>query len=69
MALPLWLPHYGKAYGALDPAVYQGLLSMSAATIDRLLASSRVKYKRSLGGTKPGKYFKKTYSNKNKSMG
>ena len=59
MALPLWLPFYGEAYGVLDPEVYQGLLSMSAATIDRLLAPLRVKYKRSLSGTKPGSILKK----------
>jgi len=59
MALPLWLPFYGEAYDVLDPEVYQGLLSMSAATIDRLLAPLRVKYKRSLSGTKPGSILKK----------
>jgi hypothetical protein len=59
MALPLWLPHYSKEYGQLDPAVYSGLIAMSAATIDRLLASSRVKCKRGLSGTKPGKILKK----------
>jgi len=59
MALPLWLPFYGNAYGVLEPGVYKGLLSMSAATIDRLLAPLRVKYKRSLSGTKPGSILKK----------
>jgi hypothetical protein len=59
MALPLWLPHYSKEYGALDPVIYQGLLVMSASTIDRLLASSRVKCSRGLSGTKPGKILKK----------
>lgn len=59
MALPLWLPHYSKNYGQLDDAVYQGLLKISAATIDRMLASARVKYKRGLSGTKPGKILKK----------
>lgn len=34
MALPLWLPHYSTAYGPLDPVIYQGLLKISAATID-----------------------------------
>ena len=58
MALPLWLPHYGGAYGELDSAIYEGLLSMSAATIDRLLAPSRVKCKR-FCGTKPGSILKK----------
>ena len=59
MALPLWLPHYSEEYGDLESAVYQGLLGMSASTIDRLLASSRVKCGRGLSGTKPGKILKK----------
>ena len=59
MALPLWLPYYGEAYGVLDPGVYEGLLTMSAATIDRLLTPLRVKYKRSFCGTKPGSILKK----------
>jgi hypothetical protein len=59
MALPLWLPHYSTAYGQLDSAIYQGLLKISAATIDRILANSRVKCKRGLSGTKPGKILKK----------
>lgn len=59
MALPLWLPYYRESYGALEPTVYEGLLSISAATIDRLLASSRIKSKRSFSGTKPGRILKK----------
>ncbi|HAU4045979.1 TPA: transposase family protein [Legionella pneumophila] len=59
MILPLWLPFYGEDYGVLEPAIYDGLLSMSAATIDRLLVPLRVKYKRSFGGTKPGNILKK----------
>ena len=59
MALPLWLPHYGGAYTTLEPEVYEGLLSISAATIDRLLSSSGVKCKRSMCGTKPGSLLKK----------
>lgn len=59
MALPLWLPFYGETYSDLDPTVYEGLISMSAATIDRLLAPLRIKYKRSLSGTKPGSILKK----------
>ncbi len=58
MALPLWLPHYGETYGELEPEVFKGLLSMSAATIDRLLAPLRVKCKR-FCGTKPGSIIKK----------
>ena len=59
MALPLWLPYYSTAYEELEPAIYQGLLKISAATIDRILTSSRVKCNRGLSGTKPGKILKK----------
>lgn len=59
MALPLWLPYYADAYGALEQTIYDGLLSMSAATIDRLLIPLRVKYKRSFSGTRPGSILKK----------
>lgn len=59
MALPLWLPYYSNTYDALEPTVYEGLLSISAATIDRLLTSSRVRSKRSMCGTKPGSILKK----------
>ena len=59
MALPLWLPHYSKAHGQLEPTVYEGLLLMSASTIDRVLSISRVKCTRELNGTKPGKILKK----------
>jgi hypothetical protein len=48
MALPLWLPHYHKAYGELDESIYQGLLQMGSATIDRLLAKVKVQSKRGL---------------------
>ena len=59
MALPLWLPHYGGAYEVLEPEIYTGLLSISPATIDRLLSSSGVKCRRSMCGTKPGSILKK----------
>ena len=59
MALPIWLPFYGEAYSVLEQKVYDGLLSMSASTIDRMLAQLRTKYKRSFGGTKPGSILKK----------
>jgi len=59
MALPLWLPHYHKAYGELDASTYHGLLQMGSATIDRLLAKVKVQSKRGLSGTKPGKILKK----------
>lgn len=59
MAMPLWLPHYHKAYGELDERTYHGLLRMRSATIDRLLKKVKVQSKRGLSGTKPGKILKK----------
>ena len=51
-ALPLWLPHYDEE---LSEEVRKNLLTMSAASIDRLLKPIRVRYKRhGLTGTKPG---------------
>lgn len=53
-ALPLWLPYYGMRFGFLDEKVKVQLLRISAATIDRLLKSLKIKYPKRLGGTKPG---------------
>lgn len=53
-ALPLWLPFYEEAYGKLKLEIKQKLLSMSHATIDRMLKPSRAKHKKRLCGTKPG---------------
>src|SRR5215475_3285910 len=39
--LPIWLSHYEKRYGQLAPLLRRNLLSISAATIDRLLAPCR----------------------------
>lgn len=58
-AMPLWLPYYSSAYGALAPELYEGLLEMSASTIDRMLSKAGVKIKRGLSGTKPGTLLKK----------
>ena len=55
VAIPLWLPFYEQAYEQLSNEVKEKLLSISAATIDRLLAPTRVKIRsRGIGGTKPG---------------
>ena len=51
----LWLPHYEAEYGALSPPVRTKVLEASAATLDRLLKTSRVKHPhRGLCGTRPG---------------
>jgi hypothetical protein len=58
-AIPLWLPHYATVYTALAPAAREQLLSISAATIDRLLKPVRVVHaRRGLGGTRPGSLLK-----------
>jgi hypothetical protein len=55
-AIPLWLPFYEETYGKISGETEGKLLSVSAATIDRLLLPSRVKSRRKgLGGTKPGR--------------
>lgn len=54
-ALLMWLPFYEQAYGALDPATRKKLLSISAATIDRLLKKARAHYlHKGLCGTRSG---------------
>ena len=51
-ALPLWLPHYTRHYGKLLPTQKKLLGEISAATLDRLLATHKVHHGQS--GTKPG---------------
>ena len=54
-AIPLWLPFYEETYERLSDEVRAKLLSISAATIDRLLAPIRARIRpKGLGGTKPG---------------
>ena len=53
----LWLPHYR---GIVSDKIKRLLMQISPATIDRLMASSRIKYcKRGLTTTKPGSIIKK----------
>lgn len=58
-AMPMWLPYYSSAYDTLAPEIYEGLLGMSASTIDRMLSKAGVKVQRGLSGTKPGTILKK----------
>jgi hypothetical protein len=56
--LPLWLPFYDKH--PLDQDTYHKLLSISPATIDRIMAQDRAKFgKLGLSATKPGSIIKK----------
>jgi hypothetical protein len=57
--LPQWIPHYEEENGMLDDSIRGQLLSLSPATIDRLIKPIRIKYKRKgLSGTKPGRLLK-----------
>jgi hypothetical protein len=53
-ALALWLPHYARHYGPLVPTQKKLLRSISAATLDRLLAGSKARVGEGLSGTRPG---------------
>jgi len=53
-ALELWLPHYARHYGPLLPTQKKLLHSISAATLDRLLADSKARVPGGLSGTRPG---------------
>jgi len=58
-AIPLWLPFYETVYKALSPETQDKLLSISAATIDRVLKPVRVAYgRKGLSGTRPGSLLK-----------
>ena len=58
--LPLWLPGYVQSFGNLPSETSQALLSISAATIDRLLHPIRIQYKtRGRTTTKPGTLIRK----------
>src|SRR5512136_1233499 len=52
--LPLWIPGYIQSFGPLPPEVVEALSHISPATIDRLLETTRVKYRgRGRTTTKP----------------
>ena len=53
-ALELWLPHYARHYGPLLPTQKKLLGSISAATLDRLLAHAKARVGGGLSGTRPG---------------
>ena len=58
-AIPLWLPFYEAAYDKLSDEITNKLPSISAATIDRLLAAARVRNRcKGFGTTKPGSLLK-----------
>lgn len=59
-AVPLWLPHYEAECGILESGLRGRLLTLSAATIDRLLEPARVALgSRGRCGTRPGTLLRK----------
>ena len=58
--LPLWLDGYSRQFGNLSPDTTTALVTISPATIDRVLKSVRVSYhKRGRATTKPGTLLRK----------
>jgi hypothetical protein len=58
--LPSWLPKYNEYFGKLDEEVNKALLTISPATIDRILKPVRIQYhKRGKSTTKPGTLLRK----------
>jgi 5S rRNA maturation endonuclease (ribonuclease M5) len=53
-AIPNWLPYYEKHYGEVSGEVREKLLGISPATMDRVLASTKVAFGKGRSGTKPG---------------
>ena len=53
-ALPLWLPYYEATHRELNRDVREQLLTASPATLDRLLADTRLHHQRGRAATKPG---------------
>jgi hypothetical protein len=59
-ALPDWLPHYQRLHGKLSSRQREELLSISPASLDRLLAPLRAQTAlKGMGGTKPGTLLKR----------
>ena len=52
--IPLWLPFYEQSFGRLAAEVHDKLLAISRPTLDRVLKPLRARYRKGLGGTKPG---------------
>lgn len=57
-ALGLWLPHYERRDGELEPALRRRLLTMSAATMDRHLKPVRARGRKGRCATRPATLLK-----------
>jgi hypothetical protein len=57
--LPVWLKFYEKAHGPLEPEIHEKLLSISKASIDRVLKPTRIRTKpKGYSLTKAGNFLK-----------
>jgi hypothetical protein len=56
--LPVWLPHYEAEVGKLPRKLQRSVQQMSAASIDRILASEKSELNKGRCGTKPGSLLK-----------
>jgi hypothetical protein len=54
--LETWLPFYEQHHGALEPEIRQGLLAMSASTLDRFLKPIRAKRRKGLCATRSARH-------------
>ena len=58
--IPVWLPKYIEYFGPITEEVRKALLTISPATIDRILKPVRIQYqKRGRSTTKPGTLLRK----------
>lgn len=53
-ALPLWLPHFQRRFGSLTRTQRKLLESVSASTVDRVLAPLKARHPHGLSATRPG---------------
>ena len=53
-AIPIWLPNSETHFGALASPIWEQLLSLSAATLDRLFKPVRAKHPNGVSATRPG---------------
>jgi hypothetical protein len=58
-ALPLWVPFYQKRYESLTAKQRKLLQTISAASLDRLLAKNKARGLKGLNGTRPGNLLRK----------
>lgn len=54
IVIPMWLPFYEQSCEPLTPQIRSQLLTISRATLDRVLRPLRARYGKGLCGTKPG---------------